>query len=73
MCLGKLSCLCQYFIYLLSHIFVKMILFIRLIGFLGLPCLIFLNCMYIFNLNGKMIIKQNKKKTLSLGLRKLQG
>ena len=50
-----------------------MILFIRLIGFLGLPCLIFLNCMYIFNLNGKMVIKQNKKKLCPLALESYRG
>ena len=34
-----------------SHIFLKVILFLSFIGFHGFPCLIFLNCVYIFNLN----------------------
>ena len=39
-----------------------MVLFISLTGFHGLPCLIFLNSVYIFNVNGwKMIIDQTIK------------
>ena len=41
----------------LSHI-LKVIAFISLIGFNGLACLIFLNSVYIFNVNFKMIMKQ---------------
>ena len=41
----------------LSHI-LKVIAFISLIGFNRLACLIFLNSVYIFNVNFKMIMKQ---------------
>ena len=34
-----------------SHIFLKVVLFLSFISFHGLPYLIFLNCVYIFNLN----------------------
>ena len=34
-----------------SHIFLKVVLFLSFIGFHGLPCLISLNCVYLFNLH----------------------